>query len=956
MDWSSAMKFAVLDFETTGTGALDEIIQVGLVIIEQQQVVNTYSSFIKPTIPIPPFITQLTNITEDMVKDSPEIDEVMLEMIPLLENAIIVAHHAAFDVSFLQRTMECCGYIPFQGRVLDTMDFLRVLFPSLTSLQLSSVCREMGIEHARPHQADSDAEVTAAIWLRCYEKLQGLSLLTLQRLSAVFEDDQSDTAWFLYENMRWKELNTSIDIHNDKTYRQFELNVGDWQEETPAREDEERPLAELPFDLFYEELKERLKTTLKAYEAREAQEQMISEVYQSLEDDKHLLIEAGTGTGKSLGYLIPSLYYGIKHGKKVIVSTHTINLQEQLRQRDLPLLETVYPVDFRVALLKGRSHYLCLRKFENKINTHDYINPKDDNVTAAQMIVWLSETEHGDDEEIHFGNKGHEFWNTVESDADSCLNRACPWFRKCFYHRARHEANIADVVITNHSLLMTDVKADHRILPAYEHLVIDEAHHFEEVASKHLGLNLSYYSFLNLLTTLLKDSRSGQLPMLKQQLGNTDSEKSSEWQNIIEQQYPKLVEIKEHWDKLTELLYSLLVDRNLQDAAQGETGQLVLRIKADDVPEIWDTLAVIENNLYIEVSDCLKKLDKLVSELKEQDDAELEAAAIDLNGTLREMIQLRDNLRLFMKMEEKENVYWLEANTFYKSKSIQLIAVPADVSPKLKEHFFEPKHSVIMTSATLSVDKSFQYATEQMGLDSLSVPNKLRTMLLQSPFNYRKQALVCIPRDFPSVRGAGGEAKFTETLAASLEGVARQTKGRMLVLFTSYRMLKQVHQALKENLVQDGIQVLGQGIDSSNRTKLTRMFQDSNAAVLLGTSSFWEGVDIPGDALSCLVIVRLPFQPPNHPLVEAKSELLQKQNKNPFMKLSVPQAVIRFKQGFGRLVRTAHDKGIVIIYDTRILETYYGKHFLYSLPGPKIEHMRLEQLVPRIQSWQETGE
>ncbi|MFD2612057.1 ATP-dependent DNA helicase DinG [Paenibacillus gansuensis] len=951
------MKFAVLDFETTGSGAYDEIIQVGLVVIEDKVITRKYASFVKPTVEIPAFITQLTGITEEDVKDAPPIDDVLLEMIPLLDDAVLVAHHAPFDVGFLQRALEHAGYLPFAGRVLDTLDFLRILFPLLPSLQLSMVCREMGIQHDRPHQADSDAEVTGEVWIRCMDKLSDLSLLTLQRLSALFADEGTDFAWFIHEQRTHKELSTSFDEQAGKYYRQFEMNVEEWPDENGPREDSgEDALNHVPFDQFYIELKQKLQGGLKNYEDRSSQEQMISEVHDSLESDKHLLIEAGTGTGKSLGYLIPSLYYGIRRGKKVIVSTHTINLQEQLRERDLPLLENIFPVEFKASVLKGRSHYLCLRKFEHKINSGDFESPKEDLMTAAQMIVWLSQTKHGDEEEIHFGNKGAEFWQTVQSDADSCLNRACPWFRRCFYHRARHEANLSDVVITNHSLLFTDVKADHRILPSYDHLVVDEAHHFEEVAGKHLGMNVGYFTIVNLLLQLLKDSRSGQVPHLRQMIQLSGQEKSTEWVDLVDAVIPKLIEAKEHWDKLTELLYAIMAGNTSQDASQGETGQLVLRIKKDHLPEEWDTLASIEDNLYLELNDSVRKLEKLVSELKEDEESDLYQPAVDLTGTLRDLAAAKDNIRSFMKLSEPDHVYWLEANSYYKSKSLQLMAVPADVSSQLRERFFEPKHSVIMTSATLSVDKSFQYASEQLGLDAMAATDKVRTKLLASPFNYRKQALVCIPRDFPGVRGPGGEAKFIETLGGSLKEVALETKGRMLVLFTSYRMLKQVHQALKDELAGHGIQVLGQGIDSGNRSKLTRMFQDSPAAILLGTSSFWEGVDIPGQALSCLVIVRLPFQPPNHPLVEAKSEILQKQNKNPFMKLSVPQAVIRFKQGFGRLVRTASDKGIVIIYDTRVLDTYYGKHFLYSLPGPKIEHMSLKQLVPRIRTWQETGE
>jgi ATP-dependent DNA helicase DinG len=572
-------------------------------------------------------------------------------------------------------------------------------------------------------------------------------------------------------------------------------------------------------------------------------------------------------------------------------------------------------------------------------------------VTAAQMLVWLGLTTRGDDEELHHGSRGHEFWRTVESDTDSCLNRACPWFKKCFYHRARNEANAADVIITNHSMLFVDMKAENRLLPAYNHLVIDEAHHFEEVASRHLGRELFYTGFVGTLVWLYKDSRSGLLPFLKIKLQQVEAEEpeAGGWIQTLDTTMAKLVEIKLAWDEFCELLYTMMVRI---DSNPSDSGQLIVRVKNDTLPPHWDKLMVMEDNLFLAMGDVTKPLNEMLAALKEkQDDFGLQSAVTDLAGALKNLADHRDVLRFFMQRKDENYVYWVEAGGYMKSKSLQLVAVPKDVGPLLNQYFFSQKDCIVMTSATLSVDKSFTYTGEQMGLDLDKDADKVKSVLLPSPFNYRQQALVMIPRDFPSIKGAAGEQRFTQMLAESLSQVAVEMNGRMLVLFTSYRMLKQVHPELKERLSGAGIHVLGQGIDSNNRSKLTVMFQQNSASVLLGTSSFWEGVDIPGNALSCLAIVRLPFQPPTHPLVEAKCEELTKQKQNPFMKLSVPQAVIRFKQGFGRLVRSARDKGVVIVYDTRVIDTTYGKYFLYSLPGPKIEHMPTAQLVSRIKEW-----
>lgn len=945
------MKFTVIDFETTGDQPSDGIIQVGLVVIEQGVITEKFASFVKPNKTIPEFIVQLTGITDEMVQDAPDLSEVVTQMLPYFEDAVLVAHHAAFDLGFLQRAFEQCGYNAFSGRVLDTIAFLRILFPGLPTLQLSMVSGFFGVLHDQPHRADSDAEATALIWHKCLERIESLPLITLQRLSQLYEAEFTDFAWFIHEVRLWKETQTVLDPDTHKYFRQFAMNVDNWDEEKPAREEGAPGFPEgQTFEAFYEKVQHNLQERFAHYEERPAQRQMIEEVQASFASDRHLIVEAGTGTGKSLGYLIPSLYHGIREEKKMIISTHTINLQEQLRQRDIPLLQDIVPVPFRASVLKGRSRYLCLRKFEQKLQHSDYASDRDDRLTAAQMIVWLTETKHGDEEELYFGNRGMDFWHTVSSDTDSCLNRACPWFKKCFFHRARHEATIADVVITNHSLLFTDIQAENRLLPSYKHLVVDEAHHFEEVASKLLGSELNYNSLINALLRLYKDARSGQLPALHARISQQPEEASTEWLNWIDSLYPRIVKVKEEWDQLSELLFQLVSEQS--DPQAGEGGQFLRRMKPDQRPGQWKSLLTMEENIYLELTEITKKLDRLSTEMKDKSDEYATSSLLtDMAGSVKQLTRCRDTLRFFMKMDNENYVYWLEATPYFRNKSIQLMYAPFDVSDLLKGYFFDVKDSVVLTSATLSVNKSFQYSSSQLGLESFNDTPKLKTVQLPSPFEYRKQALVLIPRDFPSIKGPSGEAAFITALVQSLRDVAVETRGRMLVLFTSYRMLKLVHQELKEQLRPQGIHVLGQGIDSSNRTKLTRLFQEHDSCVLLGTSSFWEGVDIPGDALSCLAIVRLPFQPPNHPMAEAKSDHLKKQRQNPFTALSVPQAVIRFKQGFGRLVRRSTDRGVVILYDTRVLETTYGRNFLYSLPGPKIEHMSVNQLVPRIHSW-----
>ncbi|MCU6708318.1 ATP-dependent DNA helicase DinG [Paenibacillus sp. J5C_2022] len=944
------MKYAVLDLETTGHGTEDQIIQVGLVIVNDElQITDKFSTFVKPRIAIPEFITNLTGIDHAMTKHSPEWDEVALKLLPFLEDAVLVAHNVGFDASFLDRALQESGYMPFLGRKLDTIELLRILYPSLTSYQLGMVTEQFGIAHDHHHRADSDAAATAEIFITCARKLRSLPLLTVQRLSSLI-DESKDMQWFLAEQAARMEQHTVFEASDYDYYRQFALQAGEWSEEKAPRQEEGTDaewLADTSFEQYLNDVKRRFQELFPGYEEREAQSRMFQEVHQSFEEGKHLLIEAGTGTGKSLGYLIPALYYSIRHHTKMVVSTHTINLQEQLRHRDLPLLAQVLPFPFKASILKGRGNYLCMRKFEHKLNARDYMAKGEDGITAASMVVWLSETETGDQEELNFSGRGAEFWSTVASDANSCLNRACPWFKRCYYHRAKHESNIADVCITNHSMLFTDVQADHRLLPAYNHLVIDEAHHVEEVAGKHLGTQVNYFTLISSLTRMQKDARSGILHTLRHKLRDDGDDHAEAWVETIDDCIPKLGELKEQWDKLFEFLFNDIASVQ----AEGD-GTLVKRLSTGETSEHWQEAVAIEGNIHVELARMIKTLEKLIGDVKERSEEQsVQGVLTDLNGCLRDLSRLKDELRMMTKLEQEDFVFWLEGNSAYRHRSIQLYAAPIDVSRKLQQYFFDTKESIVLTSATLTVKKTFQYAEEQLGLAGYEEKGKLRAVQLPSPFQYREQALVIVPRDFPLLKGASYNDDYLNKLVRSLRDVASGTRGRMLVLFTSYRMLRSVYDPLKESLAEAGINVLGQGIDSSNRTKLTRRFLQQPESVLLGTSSFWEGVDIPGESLICLAIVRLPFQPPSHPVLEAKAELLQRRNQNPFMKLSIPGAVIKFKQGFGRLVRSSQDKGIVIIYDTRVIETFYGKHFLYSLPGPKIETMHADQMVPRMEEW-----
>jgi len=948
------MKFAVLDFETTGMSAdTDEIIQAGLVVVDAETggTETVFASFVRPEKPIPPWIARLTGISDADVRDAPTLEDILARIVPLLGDAVLAAHNAAFDVRFLQAALDRCGYLPFAGRVVDTVRLARLAFPSAPGYRLESLTAMLGIPHERKHRADADAKAAAELLLRCLGRLERLPLITLQRLASLFDPDRSDIGWLIARIAARREsgVRPREGEQGMEFMRHFALRVPDWPDDPTEETDGPARLPEdMDFDAFAERVLEKLKTLIPGYERREGQLAMIREVGEALESDAHLLAEAGTGTGKSLGYLIPALYYALKEEKPIVISTHTIQLQEQLRLRDLPLLGEAAPAPFRAAVLKGRSNYLCLRKFEQLASAPDFAMSEEDAVALGQMLVWLTETERGEAEELSLSGGTRDVWDAAASDADSCLNRMCPWFRKCFYHRARHEAGRADLVVTNHALLLTDLQAERRLLPAYDRLIIDEAHHLEETAAMHLGWNVSHGAVVQALLRLWRDASSGLVPRLIHLLRTEGTDTAQQWAERLEECQKTVREALVSWDRWTERAFELMRRHGSQD----EGGAITLRIRPDVPPEGWDEAVTEGANTAALLTDLLRPLERLLPVLKDEGgDLALQAAATDLNGAVKALTEARNAIRSFLALDRPEFVYWLEGHAQYRGRSVRMHAVPADVSGILREELFGCKASVVLTSATLAVDRSFRYVTERLGLDQAESDGRLRTAVLPSPFRYEDQALVLIPRDFPDIKGRDGDGRFTAELTGSLAGVAEATGGRMLVLFTSYRMLRAVYEPLRQRLASAGIEVLGQGLDGASRTLLTQHFASRPASVLLGTSSFWEGVDLPGDILTCLAIVRLPFAPPGHPVAEARAERLAARKENPFMKLSLPQAVIRFKQGFGRLVRRETDRGIVIIYDTRVIDTRYGKYFLHSLPGPRLEQVTTGELVLRVREW-----
>ena len=693
----------------------------------------------------------------------------------------------------------------------------------------------------------------------------------------------------------------------------------------------------------------RLASALAEYEDRAGQREMAQAVADTLNRRDHLLVEAGTGTGKSLAYLVPAVLYAVANGRRVVVSTNTINLQMQLHEKDVPLLQQTLPQPFRAAVAKGRSNYLCLRRWRGFLR--DATHSKDELFFATRILFWLRETQTGDRQELALSDEELGAWAQVSADVDSCTPQLCRYHRQgvCFLARARRQAEAAHVVIVNHALLLADIALENQVLPAYDDLIIDEAHHLEEEATDQLGLRLEQHALLGLLQRLslkISQGRYGGLfgdihSLLLVTGGPTLRERAAEFTQPAHDAVEKVVPLVRN---LFDAVQSFA--REVGEAARGNgdaigqyvqrSGDRQLRLTAGNrrteawerVEEAWVALA---EGLVV-LGRAIARLHGTLADFRGASE-ELDEKLGDIQGAEREVGDTRANLEETIAAPQEGMIYWLEAGW----RGVTLRSAPLDVGELLRQTLFATCDCVIMTSATLQVGGSFRYVLERLGLE-----RDTSCLAVASPFDFRRQALLCVPGDLPPPFAPA----YADALHAALQDICRSSGGQTLILFTSHAALRGAYMALRSALRD--LTILAQGVDGP-RTQLLERFRSTPRTVLLGTSSFWEGVDLLGEALTCLVIVKLPFTVPTDPIFAARSEELY--GDKAFMGYAVPQAVLRLKQGFGRLIRSTTDRGVVVILDSRVLTKRYGRLFLKSLPPADMRKCRRSQLGRMVAKW-----
>lgn len=925
-------RYVVIDLETTGNSPKkgDKIIQIAAVVIENNQIVDRYMSFVNPLQKIPLFIEQLTGITNEMVEHAPTFDEIVKDIYTLLKDSFFVAHNVYFDLSFLQEEFIRCGY-QFSGPVIDTVELSRMAFPTEKSYKLSDLSEEFQMNHENPHRADSDAEATALLFLHILKKLNDLPLITLQQLSKLSRSFISDMEEILEEILSEKLIKLEQQIHPDieivrtlalkKRIKAKEVGIAS----TFSKEE--------LLDLFSAE-NDEIKRIFPLFHERVGQKQMMEEIIDAFKTNQHVLIEAATGIGKTIAYLVSAIFYSIQQSRPIVISTYTNNLQMQIMDQEIPVLKKLLPFPFSATVLKGKTHYLCLQKFEQSLKELD--DNYDIVLTKAQILIWLTETVDGDLDELNLPSGGKKIWENLHVDQSSFLSN--PFQEYCYYQHAKEKALSANLIITNHAMLISDLSRDQRVLPHYHEVIIDEAHHFHHVATEQLGVRFHYLD-LHYLINLLGSTHS---PGLLKKFAKIHNK-----QALSIKMDDLLLQLQEESQQFFAGLHSYVLKQK-KDSPLNKASYRYLPNKENN--RTWNAIIELAKRIQFMIKDITHLMEK---ESQGIDEAYLKSRSISEKLILEDYMQSISLLKTyknhfdFLFFEDEDLfVRWIEIDTKGAKNAVSIYAQPIEVSDYLADEFFAHIQSAILTSATLTVRNSFSYTIQTLGLSDF-YPKQIR---IDSPFNYEKQVKMFIPSDMPNVNDVSLE-EYSESVAAHISTVSQITEGKLLVLFTSYEMLRKTYAILKEDVTLEDFIIMGQGTGSGGRSKLTKNFRQFDKAILLGTSSFWEGVDFPGDHLKALMIVRLPFASPDEPTVAATCHYLESKGINSFYQYSLPEAILRFKQGFGRLIRNERDKGILFILDNRIQSTKYGRDFITSIPKLEVENKPMHQLTHAIDDW-----
>ena len=900
-----------VDLETTGYEAeTEEIIEIGAIRLTVSPdgavtLGERFLTFADPGRPLTPPIRRLTGIRDDELRNAPSPQEAVALFSAFAFRdgpPCFVGHNVGFDVSFLER-----AGMPVGAEKLDTAELASIVLPSASSYALQRLAADAAIVPDAAHRALDDAITSGLVLGHLARVARDLPADVLGEIAALSELIGPGTAEFFRDAAGTATRNAwSESEHRGGLLRSAPRGIA--MDRRPGAARSEDPHAARPSsveDVFAAD--GPLAKGLAGYEDRVEQRELAAAIERTFADGGALVAEAGTGVGKSMAYAVPALASATA-GERVIISTHTLPLQDQLMRKDLPALQTALGTDVAVAVLKGRSNYLCPRRWQILRGS---VVTREEARLVCKTLVWRTATESGDRAELNLMRGEGELWSRVSANDESCDQRRCKRTPgvNCYLQRAREAAADAGIVVVNHALLLQDARMRGALLPQAEHVVIDEAHRVEDVATDAFGLEL--YE-----PRLRRD-----LQRVAHSLAVSSALRDPARADPAERLRAEVERALERTTEVFDALGGLLVPAA---GPPEERMRITAGVRASD--DRWLPVELAGERLADAIAGIAFAAERIRSLGGDEDElAELEAAMGELAGA-------RGAITRGLHAPRSSDIVWLERDN---DSALALHVAQSHLGRVIRETIVDTHRAVVFTSATLAVAGSFDFALDRFGIADVA-----ETLAVGSPFDHQRQALLVLPTDIvlPS------EERFIEEAARLIDDVARTLDGRTLVLFTSHATLRDAAARLGA-LEGEGLAVLTQGIDGSRRALLERFVQ--GRAVLLGTQSFWEGVDLPGDVLRCVVIARLPFSVPDDPLVQGRAERYD----DPFLQFQLPQAALRLRQGFGRLIRTKTDYGAVVLLDRRVVTRDYGEVLLDSLPDARTEHLPLDGIAARVAAW-----
>jgi DNA polymerase-3 subunit epsilon/ATP-dependent DNA helicase DinG len=956
-----------LDLETTGLDSeRDEIIEIGIIRFRGDEILDKWSSLIRPQREIPSKIIELTGITNEMVRsDGIPLWDGLREAQRVAGNFPIVGHNIMFDLGFTRRQR-----VFVTNPAIDTFELAGILIPHAGQYSLSALARELGIELTDAHRALNDALTAHQLYQKVFERATELPTDVLEEITS----HAKRSGWTLSEF--WQDALETQSRGVFSTSLAARLKRSKTGQSDLARKAamkarvEAKPLKPVddPTPLNVDQVAHTLDTDgpfsqhFEGYEVRAPQVEMMRTVATAFNESAHALVEAGTGTGKSLAYLIPSIMWAMQNGERVVISTNTINLQEQLAEKDVPAINAALGIEGRAAVMKGKSRYLCpLRLNDLRRN-----GPKtlEEVRLLTKILIWLPNTLTGDGDELFIpAPPERAAFLRLSAQNPSCNMGTCS-ATDCYFHQARRLAESAHVVIVNHALLLADIAVENRALPEYHYLVVDEAHHLESAATDSLAFRIDRDELLHQLADLLSTSgrrASGLLAEItafaRQWLPVTHGAAlenfSDQAANVLSRMSTQVVAF---FDELLDFL---------SDRSSGESFEYAQRIRITRSlrnEQGWTRVESAFENLKTEMTALARNLDGLSRAMNELSDVHndatgesgqsLEMLTARALGAKRFMDEACEQMNAIISKPGEQSIYWVEMQASsdrggYARKTgsarVTLNAAPLNVGPLMRKFIWDAKKSVILTSATIRTSSpttrgqpTFDHIEER-----LDAENAL-TLAVESPFDYTASTLLYLVSDMPEPN----QPSYQQYVERALLELFRASKGRGMALFTSYNQLRVTARSIAPQLLREGIVVYEQG-DGTSRRIMLEQFKAAERGVLFGTRSFWEGVDVQGEKLSALAICKLPFDVPTDPIFSARSETYE----DPFNEYSVPETVLRFRQGFGRLIRSKTDRGVIVVLDRRLISKNYGASFINALPSPTIRRGPLTGLSKSVTEW-----